>query len=52
MLFRLLDRALLSLEEGEEFDLNKAQKIFGYFDKSQLNKSFSAYISAEMRKKF
>ena len=32
----LLDRALLSLEEGEEFDLNKAQNIFGYFDKSQL----------------
>jgi len=32
----LLDRAILSLEEGEEFDLNKAQKIFGYFDKSQL----------------
>ena len=24
------------MEEGEEFDLNKAQKIFGYFDKSQL----------------
>ena len=32
----LLDRALLSLNEGEEFNLNKAQKIFGYFDKSQL----------------
>ena len=32
----LLDRALLSLEEGEEFTLNKAKKIFGYFDKSQL----------------
>jgi len=32
----LLDRALLSLDEGEEFNLNKAQKIFGYFDKSQL----------------
>ena len=32
----LLDRALLSLAEGEEFNLNKAQKIFGYFDKSQL----------------
>ncbi len=32
----LLDRALLSLGEGEEFNLNKAQNIFGYFDKSQL----------------
>ena len=32
----LLDRALLSLDQGEEFNLNKAQKIFGYFDKSQL----------------
>ena len=32
----LLDRALLSLDEGKEFNLNKAQKIFGYFDKSQL----------------
>jgi len=32
----LLDRALLSLDEGEELNLNVAQKIFGYFDKSQL----------------
>ncbi len=32
----LLDRALLSLEKGEELNLSKAQKIFGYFDKSQL----------------
>ncbi len=32
----LLDRALISLEEGEEFNLDKAKKIFGYFDKSQL----------------
>ena len=32
----LLDRALLSLEEDKELDLNFAQKIFGYFDKSQL----------------
>ena len=36
----LLDRALLSLNTGEELDLNKAQKIFGYFDKSQLIKLF------------
>jgi len=32
----LLDRALLSLKKSEELDLTSAQKIFGYFDKSQL----------------
>ena len=32
----LLDRALLTLERGKELDLSSAQKIFGYFDKSQL----------------
>ena len=32
----LLDRALLSLEGNKELDLNTAQKIFGFFDKSQL----------------
>ena len=32
----LLDRALLSLDKDEEINLKKAQKIFGYFDKSQL----------------
>ncbi len=32
----LLDRALLSLDNGKELDLIKAQKIFGHFDKSQL----------------
>ncbi len=32
----LLDRALLTLSNKEELDLNSAQKIFGYFDKSQL----------------
>ncbi|MDC1155547.1 DNA polymerase III subunit gamma/tau [Candidatus Pelagibacter sp.] len=32
----LLDRGLLSLEAEGELDLNKAQKVFGYFDKSQL----------------
>jgi len=36
----LLDRAILSLDREEELDLNKAQKIFGYFDKSQLIKLF------------
>jgi DNA polymerase-3 subunit gamma/tau len=32
----LLDRALLSLDKDKELDLTFAQKIFGYFDKSQL----------------
>ena len=32
----LLDRALLSLGNGKELNLIKAQEIFGYFDKSQL----------------
>ncbi|MDB4192588.1 DNA polymerase III subunit gamma/tau [Candidatus Pelagibacter sp.] len=32
----LLDRALLTLEKNKELDLVSAQKIFGYFDKSQL----------------
>jgi DNA polymerase III subunit gamma/tau len=32
----LLDRALLTLDKDKELDLNAAQKIFGYFDKSQL----------------
>jgi DNA polymerase III subunit gamma/tau len=32
----LLDRALLTLDRDKELDLKSAQKIFGYFDKSQL----------------
>ena len=32
----LLDRALLTLSKDKELDLISAQKIFGYFDKSQL----------------
>jgi len=32
----LLDRALLTLDKNKELDLKSAQKIFGYFDKSQL----------------
>jgi DNA polymerase-3 subunit gamma/tau len=34
----LLDRALLTLDKEKELDLAMAQKIFGYFDKSQLIK--------------
>ncbi len=43
----LLDRALLSLEEGKELDLNSAQKIFGYFDKSQLIDLFELIFKGE-----
>ncbi len=36
----LLDRGLLSNSQGEKLDLNKAQKIYGYFDKSSLIQLF------------
>ena len=36
----LLDRALISQKKGFELDLNTTQKIFGYFDKSNLIKLF------------
>ena len=36
----LLDRALLTLDKNKELDLSSAQKIFGYFDKSQLIELF------------
>jgi DNA polymerase III subunit gamma/tau len=36
----LLDRALLTLDKDKELDLPSAQKIFGYFDKSQLIRLF------------
>jgi len=43
----LLDRGLLSLEENTELDLNAAQKIFGYFDKSQLIDLFELILKGE-----
>ncbi len=43
----LLDRALLSLDENIELDLNAAQKIFGYFDKSQLINLFELILKGE-----
>ena len=36
----LLDRAILSIEKNNELDLKGAQKIFGYFDKTQLIELF------------
>ncbi len=46
----LLDRALLSLDAGKELDLNSAQKIFGYFDKSQLIDLFELILKGEETK--
>ena len=43
----LLDRALLSLDENKELDLNAAQNIFGYFDKSQLINLFELIFKGE-----
>ncbi len=36
----LLDRGLMSNIDGKELDLNKAQKIYGYFEKSSLIELF------------
>ncbi len=46
----LLDRALLSLDEEKELDLNSAQRIFGYFDKSQLIDLFELILKGEETK--
>ena len=46
----LLDRALLSLESKNELDLKTAQKIFGYFDKSQLIDMFILILEGEEKK--
>ena len=46
----LLDRALLSLNEENELDLSGAQKIFGYFDKSQLINLFKLIFQGEEKK--
>ena len=43
----LLDRALISLDKDRELDLNSAQKIFGYFDKSQLINLFKLIFSGK-----
>ena len=46
----LLDRALLSLDTDKELDLSSAQKIFGYFDKSQLIDLFELILKGEEEK--
>ncbi|MDC0901538.1 DNA polymerase III subunit gamma/tau [Candidatus Pelagibacter sp.] len=46
----LLDRALLSLDEKTELDLNAVQKIFGYFNKSQLINLFELVLKGDEEK--
>ena len=46
----LLDRALISLDGKKELDLEAAQKIFGYFDKSQLINIFSLILKGDENK--
>ena len=48
----LLDRGLLSLDKEEELDLKTAQKIFGYFDKSQLIELFKLILEANVTKAY
>ena len=43
----LLDRGLLSLDQNQELDLKNAQKIFGYFEKSQLINLFKLVLEGD-----
>ena len=46
----LLDRGLLTLDKNEELTLEAAQRIFGYFDKSQLIEMFKLILEGEEKK--
>ncbi len=46
----LLDRALLTLNSKTELDLKSAQKIFGFFDKSQLLDLFEFILKGDENK--
>ncbi len=46
----LLDRGLLTLDNNKELNLEEAQKIFGYFDKSKLIDIFELVIRGEEKK--
>ena len=46
----LLDRGMLALDNDRELDLTEAQKIFGYFDKSQLIDIFKLVLEGEEKK--
>tara|TARA_B100001093_G_scaffold152770_1_gene145513 strand:- start:10284 stop:11939 length:1656 start_codon:yes stop_codon:yes gene_type:complete len=43
----LLDRALLSLEKNQEINLSVAQKLFGFFNKSQLIDLFELILKGQ-----
>ena len=43
----LLDRAILSTDQGSELGLKKAQEIFGHFDRSQLINLFKLIFSGD-----
>ncbi len=46
----LLDRALLSNDKSKKLELVDAQRIFGYFDKSNLIKIFEHVLSGDQNK--
>ena len=46
----LLDRGLLAMNGERELDLNTAQKIFGYFDKSKLIDIFELILKGDEEK--
>ena len=46
----LLDRGMLSLNNKKELDLSEAQKIFGFFDKSQLIDMFDFVLQGNEKK--
>ncbi len=46
----LLDRGLLSLDTGQELNLEKAQEIYGYFDKSKLIDLFELILRGDEEK--
>ena len=48
----LLDRALIGLENNSEIDLATAQKIFGFFDRSNLIELFKCLLHGEEPKVF
>ena len=48
----LLDKALLSIDKDKELDLKTAQKIFGYFDKSNLIEIFETLFKGGSIKNF
>ncbi len=46
----LLDRGLLTLDKSKELDLDTAQRVFGFFDKSRLIDIFKLIIEGEEKK--